>query len=157
MKRLWHGSLVRWLIAVGQFGCATVPMPPSETTISIVKSYHNQLASKVASGHLTSTQARDLYYAKLKEITPPLPDLEKLLEFRSQAWAQIEAKALTPEQAETQLAARESEMLVRWEEMAAQDAQQQREFEQIKAEQERGLQQQRALERNTGIMNLPPR
>lgn len=83
-----------------------------------------------------------MLYAKLSEIQPPLPDLGQLLEFRKQVAAQVEAKTLTPEQAETRLASRESEMLLNWEEMAAKYAREQRTFEQIKKEQERGFKQE---------------
>jgi len=96
----------------------------------------------VASGHLTHVQARELLYTKLGEIQPPLPDLEKLVEFRKQVEAQVEAKTLTPEQAESSLASRESEMMARWEEMAAQYAKQQREFDRLQKEQEQGFQRQ---------------
>ena len=99
--------------------CAAGILPPSEPTIAILQSYRNQLDSRIASGHLTRAQARDLLYAKLVEIQPPLPNLGDLMEFRKQVEAQMEAKVLTPEQAEAKLAAHESEMMTRWEEMAA--------------------------------------
>jgi septal ring factor EnvC (AmiA/AmiB activator) len=117
-------------------------MPPSEATMSIVRSYQNQLESRVASGHLTRAQARELLYTKLSEIQPPLPNLNELLEFRKQIEAQVEARSLTPEQAESRLAARESDMLRNWEEMAAKYAQEQREFGRRQQEQERGFRQQ---------------
>ena len=123
-------------------GCATAALPPSETTVSVLRSYRNQLQSRVASGHLTPAQARELLYIKLGEIQPPLPDLEKLVEFRKQVEAQVEAKTLTPEQAESRLAGRESEMMARWEEMAAQYAKKQREFDRLQKEQESGFQRQ---------------
>ncbi len=142
MTRLWSVGLAGWLLAGGLIGCATGAMPPSETTMSIVRAYQNQLDSRVASGHLTRPQARELLYTKLGEIRPPLPGLNELSEFRKQVTAQVEAQTLTPEQAEAQLAARESEMLARWEEMAAKYARDQRNFEQLKREQERGFQQE---------------
>ena len=152
-----YAFLVAWLILAATVGCATSPLPPAESTMSILRSYHEELESRVASGHLTRAQGRDLYYAKLKDVTPPLPDLEKLLAFRNQVETHVVSKLLTPEQAETQLAARETEMLTCWEEMAARYAQQQREIEQRQAEQERGLREQMMFEQNTGIMNLPRR
>ena len=122
-------------MAVILLGCATTALPPSETTVSILRSYQNELQSRVASGHLTPAQARELLYTKLDEIQPPLPDLEKLVEFRKQVDAQVEAKTLTSEQAESRLSGRESEMMTRWQEMAAQYAKQQREFDRLRKEQ----------------------
>jgi hypothetical protein len=142
MNRLWSVGLGGWLLAGGLIGCATGALPPSETTMSILRSYQNQLDSRVASEHLTRAQARELLYTKLGEIRPPLPGLNELLEFRKQVTAQVEVQTLTPEQAEARLAARESEMLARWEEMAAKYARDQRNFEQLKREQERGFQQE---------------
>jgi hypothetical protein len=123
--------------------------------MSILKSYQNQLDSRVASGHLTRAQARELLYAKLGEIQPPLPDLQELLEFRRQVTAQVEAKTLTPEQAETRLAARESGMMARWEEMAAKYAEEQRNAQRLQSEYERGYRDQKQMEQT--IKNLPPR
>ena len=151
MNRLWHTGLVGWVIVVGLFGCATSALPPSEATMTILRSYQNQLDARVASGHVTRAQARELLYAKLSEIQPPLPDLENLLEFRKQVAAEVEAKALTPAQAEARLAARESEVIARWEEMADRYAREQRGFEQLKKEQERGFKQEQMP------MNKPPR
>ncbi|HEV8540235.1 MAG TPA: hypothetical protein VGQ60_03650 [Nitrospiraceae bacterium] len=142
MSRLRRASFGGWVMALILLGCATAALPPSEATVSILRSYQNQLQSRVASGHLTHAQARELLYAKLGEIQPPLPGLEKLVEFRKQVEAQVEAKTLTPEQAESRLASRESEMMARWEEMAAQYAKQQREFDRLQKEQESGFQRQ---------------
>jgi len=142
MIRLWRAGLGGWLMALSLLGCATAALPPSEATMSILRSYQNQLESRVASGHLTRTQARELLYTKLGEIQPPLPDLEKLVELRKRVEAQVEAQTLTPEQAESRLAGRESEMMARWEEMAAQYAKQQREFDRLQKEQESGFQRQ---------------
>ena len=142
MQKLWSITLGGCLLVIGLVGCATIPMPPSEATMSIVRSYQNQLESRVASGHLTRAQARELLYTKLSEIQPPLPNLNELLEFRKQIEAQVEARSLTPEQAESRLAARESDMLRNWEEMAAKYAQEQREFGRRQQEQERGFRQQ---------------
>jgi hypothetical protein len=89
MSRLRSVGLVKWLVAVGLSGCAMSALPPSEATITILRSYQNQLDSRAASGHLTRAQARDLLYAKLGEIQPPLPDLGNLLEFRKQVESQV--------------------------------------------------------------------
>lgn len=142
MQKLRIIALGGCLLVIGLAGCATIPMPPSEATMSIVRSYQNQLENRVTSGHLTRAQARELLYTKLSEIQPPLPNLSELLEFRKQIEAQVEARSLTPEQAESRLAARESDMLRNWEEMAAKYAQEQREFGRLQQEQERGFRQQ---------------
>ena len=142
MNRLRRTGLVGCLMVGSLLGCATAALPPSETTVSGLRSYQNQLRSRVASGHLTPAQAREMLYAKLDEVQPPLPELGALFEFRKQVEAQVAAKALTPEQAESRLTGRESEMMSRWEEMAAQEAKQQREFDRLRKEQERGFQQQ---------------
>jgi len=141
MNRLQLVGLVG-LMVVGLLGCATSAMPPSETTVSILRSYQNELQSRVASGQLTSAQARELLYTKLEGIQPPLPGLGDLVEFRKQVEAQVTAKTLTPEQAESRLAGRESEMMTRWQEMAAQYARQQREFDRLNKAQEQGFQRQ---------------
>ena len=153
MNRLWHTRLAGWVIVVGLFGCATSALPPSEATMTIVRSYQNQLDARVVSGHVTRTQARELLYAKLSEIQPPLPDLENLLEFRKQVAAEVEAKTLTPAQAEARLAARESEMIARWEEMAAKYAQEQRNIQRLQNEYERGYTDQKQREQT--IKSLP--
>lgn len=142
MSRVRRAGLVGCLMVGSLLGCATAAMPPSETTVSILRSYQNQLDSRVASGHLTRSQARELLYTKMGEIQPPLPELGGLVEFRRQVEAQVDAKALTPEQAEAKLAARESTMMVRWEEMAAREAKEQREFNRLRKEQEQGFQRQ---------------
>ena len=142
MKRFWRVGLGTGMMVWGVLGCAASLLPPSESTMAILRSYHAQLGARVSSGHLTRAQARDLLYAKLAEIQPPLPNLGDLFEFRKQVEAQVEAKALTPKQAEARLAARESEMMTRWEEMAAKYAREQREFDRLQQEQQRGFQQQ---------------
>lgn len=153
MNRLQGIGLVGWLMAVGSLGCATTPLPPSEAAMSIVRSYQNQLESRVASGHLTRAQARELLYVKLNEIQPPLPDLGQLVEFRKQVAAEVDAKTLTPAQAEARLAARESEMITRWEEMAAKYAQEQRNVQRLQNEYERGYTDQKQREQT--IKSLP--
>src|SRR5438132_5045259 len=111
MTAMQRAGLVGWLIIAVLSGCAAGVLPPSESTITILQSYRNQLDSRVASGHLTRAQARDLLYAKLVEIQPPLPNLGDLVEFRKRVEAQVEDKVLTPEQAEAKLASHESEMM----------------------------------------------
>lgn len=153
MNRLQGVGLAGWLLVAGLLGCATVPLPPSEAAMSIVRSYQNQLESRVASGHLTRAQARELLYVKLSEIQPPLPDLGQLVELRKQVAAEVESKALTPAQAEARLSTRESEMITRWEEMAAKYAQEQRNVQRLQNEYERGYTDQRQREQT--IKNLP--
>jgi len=157
MDKVWHTGLAGWMIVVGLFGCATSALPPSETTMTIVRSHQNQLEARVASGHLTRAQARELLYGKLGEVQPPLPDLGQLVEFRRQVAAQVEAKTLTPEQAESQLAARESEMIARWEEMAAKYAQEQRNIQRLQNEYERGYKDQRQMEQIEKTFRTTPR
>jgi len=153
MNRLRDTGFIGWLLLIGLMGCATASMPPSESTMSIVRSYQHQLESRVASGHLTRAQARELLYVKLNEIQPPLPDLGQLVEFRKQVAAEVDAKTLTPAQAEARLAARESEMITRWEEMAARYAQEQRNVQRLQNEYERGYTDQKQREQT--IKNLP--
>lgn len=129
----------RWLLVVTIgimiCSCATVAIPPSESTVSALRAYYDELQMKVTSKELTRTEARNLYYAKLEQIRPPLPDLEALLEFRRQ----VEATAGSAEESEARLKARESELLRKWEELAAQYAQEQRRQERLQREYERGL------------------
>lgn len=138
-------------------GCATAPIPPSEATMSVLRSYRSQLGARVASGHLTVAQAHNLWFSKLGEIQPSLPGLGDLLEFRRQVTAQVEAKSVTPDQAEARLTAREMEMLARWEEMAAREAREQREIERIESEYERGYRQQKQIEQEEKIFRDRPR
>lgn len=157
MNRLRGVSVVGWLLWIGLAGCATTPLPPSESTMSIVRSHQNQLEARVASGHLTRAQARELLYVKLNEVQPPLPDLGQLVEFRRQVMAQVEAKTLTPEQAEARLAAHESEMIARWEEMAAKYAREQRAIQRLQDEYERGYKGQRQMEQIEKTFKTLPR
>lgn len=153
MNRLRGIGWAGWLLLIGLAGCATLPLPPSESTMSIVRSHQNQLAARVASGHLTRAQARELLYVKLNEVQPPLPELGNLFEFRKRVAAEVEDKTLTPEQAEARLAARESEMIARWEEMAAKYAQEQRNVQRLQNEYERGYTDQKQREQT--IKSLP--
>ena len=156
-KGLRRVGLAVWILVGGAIGCATSMLPPSESTISILRSYRAQLDARVTSGHLTREQARDLYYVKLGEVRPPLPDLGELLEFRKQVALQVEAKTLTPEQAEAKLTARESDMLARWEEMAARYASEQREIERLRNQYERGYWEQKQIEQGEKVFRDRPR
>ena len=153
MTRGLGSGLRGGLMAMGFLGCATMSLPPSEAAMSIVRSYQNQLESRVASGHLTRAQARELLYVKLNEIQPPLPDLGQLVEFRKQVATDVEARTLTPAQAESRLAFRESEMITRWEELAARYAQEQRNVQRLQSEYERGYKEQKQMEQT--IKTLP--
>ena len=62
-----------WILV--SWGCASVPIPPSETTIAALRTFHERLVKQVAAGELSPTQAQDQYYARLSEVDPPLPDL----------------------------------------------------------------------------------
>jgi hypothetical protein len=153
MRKGWGIGLLLGCMVIGPWGCATSPLPPSESTMSIVRSYQEQLSARVSSGHLTPAQARELFYAKLAEIQPPLPGLDELLKFRNETMSQVEAKTLTPEQAASRLAARDSEMLTRWDEMAAKYAQDQRNIQRMQNDYERGYRQQQQMEQT--IKTLP--
>jgi len=157
MSGFGRAGLMGVAIACVIVGCATAPIPPSEATMSVLHSYRSQLGSRVASGHLTVAQAHTLWFSKLGEIQPPLPGLGDLVEFRRQVTAQVEAKSLTPDQAEARLTARELEMLARWEEMAARDAREQREMDRLESDYERGYRQQKQIEQQEQIFRAPPR
>ena len=126
-----------WILLSG--GCASVPSPPSETTVTALRTFHERLAKQVAAGELSPTQAQDQYYARLSEVDPPLPGLEVLLEYRKQVRANLASGLVNEQQAHAQLSARESERLTRWEEMAAQYAAEQRRLERLQNEHEQGF------------------
>lgn len=157
MRKFWRKGLGAGLVLWSLWGCATPPPAPSESTMTLLRSYRAQLETRVATGHLTKGQARDLLYGKLAEVQPPLPDLSQLLEFRKRVDSQVQAKALLPDQGEAMLAARESEMLSRWEEMAARDAAQQREIEKMRQEYERGYWEQKQIEQGEKVFRDRPR
>ena len=94
---------------------------------------------------------------KLAEVQPPLPNLGELLEFRKQVEGQVQAKALSPDQAETILKARESEMLFRWEQLASRAAVEQRETDEVRREYERGRWDQKQLEQGEKVFRDRPR
>ena len=126
-----------WILL--SWGCASVPTPPSETTVTALRTFHERLAKQVAAGELSPTQAQDQYYARLSEVDPPLPGLDDLLEYRKQVRANLASGLVNEQQASAQLSARESERLTRWEEMAAQYAAEQRRLERLQNEHEQGF------------------
>ena len=126
-----------WILL--SWGCASGPIPPSEPAIAALRTYHDEILTRVAAGELSPAQGRDLYYARLAEVSPPLPGLDNLLEYRQQVGANLASGLVDERQAYGQLAARESETLTRWEEMAAQYAAEQRRLEQLQNEHEQGF------------------
>jgi len=65
-----------WILL--SWGCASGPIPPSEPTIAALRTYHDEILKRVAAGELSPAQGRDLYYARLAEVSPPLPGLDNL-------------------------------------------------------------------------------
>jgi hypothetical protein len=126
-----------WILLSG--GCASGPLPPSEPTIAALRTYHDEILKRVAAGELSPVEGRDLYYARLAQVTPPLPRLDDLLEYRKQVRANLASGLVNEQQAYAQLSARESETLTRWEEMAAQYAAEQRRLERLQNEHEQGF------------------
>ena len=157
MTGFWRVGLAAGVIVWGVLGCTTSRLPPSESTMSILRSYRIQLEVRVASGQLTRVQARDLYYVKLDEVRPRLPDLGELVEFRKQVQSRVQTKALTPARAEALLEARESDMLVRWEETAVQYASEQRQIERLRQQYERGYWEQKQVEQGEKVFRDRPR
>lgn len=155
--RMWLVGLGAVMMLWGASGCAMSPPAPSEASMTMLRSYRVQLENRVATGHLTKGQARDLLYGKLAEVQPPLPNLGDLLQFRKQVDTQVQAKALPPDQGETILEARETEMLFRWEEMAARDAANQREIDKIRQQYERGYWEQKQIEQGEKVFRDRPR
>jgi hypothetical protein len=139
---LWRMILlVVTVLGTGLTGCASV-MPPSESTITILQSYRADLQKRVASKQLTPSQARDEWYGRLAEVSPPLPELNDLQESRARVEAKVKAGVFTPEQADGELAVRETDMLAHWEDMAARYAKEQRKFDQSQTQYERGFREQ---------------
>src|SRR5437868_10325698 len=60
-----------WILL--SWSCASGPIPPSEPTIAALRTYHDEILKRVATGELSPAQGRDLYYARLAEVSPPLP------------------------------------------------------------------------------------
>lgn len=145
------------LLLVGLGGCVTTAQTPSQSTIAVLRVYHHDLIASVSSGKLTSGQARDVYYAKVEAIQPPLPDLDSLKELRAQLAGRVAAGHLTREQAESSLSAMELDLLKRWEDMAARYAQEQREIQRLRDEHEQGLWQQKQLEQGEKVFRDRPR
>ena len=126
-----------WILL--SWGCASGPIPPSEPTIAALRTYHDEILKRVAAGELSPPEGRDLYYARLAQVSPPLPGLDDLLEYRKQVRANLASGLVDERQAYAQLSARESERLTRWEEMAAQYAAEQRRLERLQNEHEQGF------------------
>ena len=145
--------LIVWLPLAS--GCAAKTLPPSEPTMILLQGAYKEMRAVVDSGLTPPMEARDRFYQKLVEVDPPLPALEQLLEDRRQVRAELLAGGISPKEADSRLKQRESELLDRWEEMAAQYAAEQRRLEQVQREYERDYRQQRRIEEGSGIRNLP--
>jgi hypothetical protein len=137
------------------WGCAVKSIPPSEPSVAMLQRNYELMRELVASGQVSPMEARDQFYKKLVEVEPPLPGLDALLDDRRQVKDELAAGRLSLEEADNRLKARESEMLSRWEETAAQYAAEQRRLEKLQRDYERDFQQQRRIEEGSGIRNLP--
>jgi chorismate mutase len=163
MVNPWNGRHRnnRWVlcftfIVIGMLpGCASPPVP-TEPTVEALRTSYNQLSELVRSGQISPEQAREQYYKKLNDVAPHLPGLAALIAFRQKVAEQVAAGQLTPEEAHARLTARETEMLERWEEMAAQYAAEQRRVEQQHNQYEQSYERQIRIEQGSGIRNLPP-
>jgi len=136
-------------------GCAAKALPPSEPTVILLQGAYKEMRALVDSGQMSPLDARDRFYQKLVEVDPPLPALEQLLEERRQIRADMTTGSISSGQADGSLMQRESELLGRWEEMAAQYAGEQRRLRRQQREYERGYRQERRIEEGSGIRNLP--
>ena len=145
--------LMAW-VAIA-WGCAMKPVPPSEPTVAMLQRDYEQMRELVASGQVSPIEARDQYYKKLSEVEPPLPELDTLQNSRRQVRDELMAGRLSPEEADSRLKQRESELLNRWAETAAEYAAEQRRLEQVQRDYERDFSQQRRIEEGSGIKNLP--
>ena len=137
------------------WGCAVKPIPLSEPTVAMLQRDYEQMRELVASGQVSPIEARDQYYKKLSEVEPPLPELDTLQNSRRQVRDELMAGRLSPEEADSRLKQRESELLNRWAETAAEYAAAQRRLEQVQRDYERDYRQQRRIEEGSGIRNLP--
>jgi hypothetical protein len=137
------------------WGCTVKAIPPSEPTVAMLQRAYQEMREQVASGQVSPIEARDQYYKKLTEVEPPLPELGKLQDYRRQVRDELMAGRHSLEEADSRLKARESELLSRWEETAAQYAAEQRRLEKLQRDYERDYQQQRRIEEGSGIRNLP--
>jgi hypothetical protein len=144
---------VAWIAMA--WGCAAKPIPLSEPTVAMLQRDYEQMRGLVASGQVSPIEARNQYYKKLSEVEPPLPELDKLQDYRRQIRDELMAGRLNLVEADSRLKARESELLSRWEETAAEYAAEQRRLEQVQREYERDYRQQRRIEEGSGIRNLP--
>ena len=138
-------------------GCAAKTLPPSEPTVVLLQGAYKEMRAVVDSGLTPPMEARDRFYQKLVEVDPPLPALEQLLDDRRQVRAELMAGGISPAEADGRLKQRESELLGRWEEMAAEYATEQRRLERQQREYERAYRQERRIEEGSGIRNFPPR
>jgi hypothetical protein len=144
---------IGWVAIAG--GCAMKPIPPSEPTVAMLQRAYEEMREQVATGKVSPVEARDLYYKKLAEVEPPLFGLDALIESRQQVRAELMAGQVSPEQADSRLKARESELLTHWAETSAEYAAEQRRLEKIQQDYERDFRQQRKIEEGSGIRNLP--
>jgi hypothetical protein len=145
--------LIVWLPLVS--GCAAKTLPPSEPTVTLLQEAYKEMRVLVDSGQTPPIEARDHFYQKLVEVDPPLPALDQLLDDRRQIRAELMAGGISPGEADRRLKQRESELLDRWEEMAAEYASEQRRLERQQREYERAYRQERRIEEGSGIRNLP--
>ena len=136
-------------------GCASKTLPPTEPTVVLLQGAYKEMRVLVDSGQMPPIEARDRFYQKLVEVDPPLPALDQLLDDRRQVRAELMAGRISPQEADGRLKQRETELLDRWEEMAAQYAAEQRRLEQVQRDYERDYRQQRRIEEGSGIRNLP--
>ncbi len=152
-RLLGFAYFVVWLPLAS--GCAANPLPPSEPTVVLLQGAYKEMRTMVDSGQMPPIEARDRFYQKLVEVDPPLPALDQLLDDRRQVRAELMAGGISPAEADTRLKQRESELLNRWEEMAAQYAIEQRRLERQQLQYERDYRQERRIEEGSGIRNLP--
>jgi polyhydroxyalkanoate synthesis regulator phasin len=156
----WRRSLSSAVIvfsAVVTVGCASAPVPLSETTLAALQSYHDEMEKLATSGQMSPDQAQERYYTKLQAVQPPLPGLDELLQYRRQIAAKVSTGELTQAQARANLSDRERLFLERWRELAAQYAAQQRQVEQAQSDYEQASRRQLQIEQGSGIRNLPNR
>jgi C4-dicarboxylate-specific signal transduction histidine kinase len=135
--------------------CASPPVP-TEPTVESLRTSYRQLSEMVRAGQITPQQAREKYYQKLNDVAPNLPGLTALIAFRQKVAEEVAVGQLTAEEAHARLTARESDLLDRWEKMAAEYAAEQRRVEEQHNQYEQGYDRQIRIEQGSGIRNLPP-
>jgi len=145
--------LIVWLPVAS--GCAAKTLPPSEPTVVLLQGAYKDMRALVDSGQMPPIEARDRFYQKLVEVDPPLPGLDQLLDDRRQVRAELLAGGISPQEADSRLKQRESQLLDQWQETAAQYAAEQRRMEKVQQDFERDYRQQRRIEEGSGIRNLP--